>query len=48
MSTKEWIYEQDTPDIGCYQEITFEDDNNNPAVIQAKYYLVGASGHLKK
>jgi len=35
MSTKEWVYEQDTPDIGCYQEITFEDDNNNPAVIQS-------------
>lgn len=34
MSTKDWVYEQDNPDIGCYQEITIEDDNNNPAVIQ--------------
>lgn len=35
MSAKEWVYEQDNPDIGCYQEITFDDDNNNPAAIQA-------------
>ena len=34
MSTKDWVYEQGNPDIGCYQEITFEDHNNNPAVIQ--------------
>jgi hypothetical protein len=34
MSTKEWVYEQDNPDIGCYQEITLDDDINNPAVIQ--------------
>lgn len=35
MSTKDWVYEQSNPDIGCYQEITFEDDNNNPVVIQS-------------
>ena len=34
MSTKEWIYKQDIPDIGCYQKMTFNDGNNNPAVIQ--------------
>lgn len=35
MSTKEWVYEQDNLDISCYQEITFDDDNNNPIVIQS-------------
>ncbi len=33
MSTKEWIY-QDNKLFWLYQEITFDKDNDNPAVIE--------------
>ncbi|MGI2103470.1 hypothetical protein ACRN9O_22140 [Shewanella oncorhynchi] len=33
MSTKEWVY-QDNELFGLYQEITFDKDNDNPAVIE--------------
>ena len=34
MGTKEWVYRTGELDIGCYQELTLESDNNSPAVIQ--------------
>ncbi|MGL5665171.1 MAG: hypothetical protein ACRDD9_03480 [Shewanella sp.] len=33
MSTKEWVY-QGNDQFELYQEMTFEKDNDNPAVIQ--------------
>jgi hypothetical protein len=38
MSTKEWIYqsEDELCKFGIYQELTLEDDNNNPATISVK------------
>ena len=33
MSTKEWVY-KDNELFGLYQEITFDKDNDNPAVIE--------------
>lgn len=33
MSTKEWVY-QENDQFGLYQEMTFDKDNDNPAVIQ--------------
>ncbi|MDH0448806.1 hypothetical protein [Shewanella sp. GD04112] len=33
MSTKEWVYQDNEP-FGLYQEITFDKDNDNPAVIE--------------
>lgn len=34
MSTKEWFYSPEGSTVGGYQEITFEDKNDNPVVIQ--------------
>jgi len=33
MSTKEWVY-QGHDQFGLYQEVAFDKDNNNPAVIE--------------
>ena len=44
MSTKEWFYAPEMSNVGGYQEMTFEQDNNNPAVIQVEspeaFYVV--------
>ena len=32
MSTKEWVYRSD--DVGLYQEMSFDEHNNNPATIE--------------
>ena len=34
MSTKEWFYSPENSTVGGYQEITLEDKNDNPAIIQ--------------
>ncbi|AZG73532.1 hypothetical protein [Shewanella livingstonensis] len=34
MSTKEYVYEDNNSDFALFQEITFDDENNNPAVLQ--------------
>jgi hypothetical protein len=34
MSTKEWVYRSD--DVGLYQEMSFDEHNNNPATIEIK------------
>ncbi len=36
MSAKSYIYYQNSPQIGCFQEISSGGENNNPAVIEAK------------
>ena len=34
MSTKEYVYEDNNSDFTLFQEITLDDENNTPAVLQ--------------
>lgn len=36
MSTKDWVFhtEPEGVSIGCYQDVTFDKVNNNPAVLE--------------